>query len=42
MKSSIDKSLRGVSRIFLQGGGGGEEEEGGGEFPFNHPGGECE
>ena len=33
MKSSIDKSLRGVSRIFLQ--GGGEEEEGGGElFPM--------
>ena len=35
MKSSIDKSLRGVSRIFLQGGGGGGRGGGGGElFPM--------
>ena len=37
MKSSIDKSLRGVSRIFCKGGGGKREEEGGGErelFPM--------
>ena len=35
MKSSIDKSLRGVSRIFCKGGGEREEEGGGRElFPM--------
>ena len=34
MKSSIDKSLRGVSRIFCKGGGGEREEEGGGRELF--------